>query len=184
MEDGDIIELYWQRSEDAIAETKRRYHPYCTTIVYHILGSFEDTEEVVADTYLKIWNSIPPARPRYFKAFLGRIAHNLAIDRYRAGGMKKYSSLSEVLDELEIAALEDPAEEAQRRALAEAVSRFLYGLDSQTRIVFVLRYWNYDSISAISGKTGIKETTINSMLYRTRKKLKAWLVKEGWNDET
>jgi RNA polymerase sigma-70 factor (ECF subfamily) len=180
MEDQNIIELYWQRSEDAITETKQKYGPYCTKIAYNILASFEDTEECVADTYLKLWDAIPPARPTNLKAYLGRITHNLAINRYRANSGRKHSSLRDVLTELQISELEDPAEEAQRKALADAVSAFLFTLKPDARKVFVLRYWNYDEISVISQKVGLKEATINSMLYRTRKKLKNYLEKEDW----
>ena len=183
MTDDEIIELYLQRSEDAITETKKKYHAYCQAIAYNILASFEDTEEVVADAYLQVWNSIPPTRPVQFKAFLGRITHNLAINRYRANTRQPHSELTEALGELEITQLEDPAEQAQRLALAEAVARFLRGLDPNARQVFILRYWYYDSLAAISRQTGIKETTLNSMLYRTRKKLKAYLKKEGWTIE-
>lgn len=183
MTDDEIIALYLQRSEDAITETKKKYHAYCQAIAYNILASFEDTEEVVADAYLQVWNSIPPTRPVQFKAFLGRITHNLALNRYRSSSRHRHSELTEVLGELGLAELDDPAELAQRGALAAAVSQFLGGLDQPTRTVFVLRYWNYDGLHAISQKTGIKETTINSMLYRTRKKLKAYLKKEGWSHE-
>ena len=181
MEDQDIIELYWQRSEEAITQTKQKYGPYCTKIAYNILASFEDAEECVADTYLRLWEAIPPARPANLKAFLGRITHNLAINRYRANSRRIRSNLNEVLTELQITELEDPAEEIQRRALAAAVSEFLLSLKPDNRRVFVLRYWNYDAISVISKKVGLKEATVNSMLYRTRKKLKNYLEREGWN---
>jgi RNA polymerase sigma-70 factor (ECF subfamily) len=181
MEDHDIIELYWRRSEEAITETKQKYGPYCTKIAYNILASFEDTEECVADTYLKAWEAIPPTRPTCLKAFLGRVTHNLAINRYRANNSKKHSGLRDILTELQISELEDPAEEAQRKALADAVSEFLFTLKPDARKVFVLRYWNYDSISVISQKAGIREATVNSMLYRTRKKLKNYLDKEDWD---
>lgn len=183
MTDDEIVALFWQRSEDAIAEAKKKYHAYCQTIACNILASYEDAEEVVADTWLRAWNSIPPTRPVQLKAYLGRITHNLAINRYRANTRQPHSELTEALGELEITQLEDPAEQAQRLALAEAVARFLRGLDSNARQAFVLRYWYYDSLAAISRQTGIKETTLNSMLYRTRKKLKAYLKKEGWTIE-
>ena len=181
MDDEAIIERYWRRDEAAIPETKRKYHAYCSTIAYNILSSFEDTEECVADAYLKAWDSIPPARPDHLKSFLGRITHNLAVDRYRATSRRKCCGLTEVLQELEITSLDDPEAEIQRMALKEAVSRFLRGLDPQTRRVFVLRYWYYEPVKTISRETGIRETTVNSMLYRTRKKLKTYLKKEGWN---
>lgn len=180
MEDRDIIELYWSRSEDAIAETKKKYHPYCISIAYNILASFEDTEEIVADSYFQAWNAIPPTRPVHFRAFLGRITHNLAINRYRANTRRRHSSLEDVLNELEIAELKNPEDTLEQKELTAAVSGFLRGLDPQTRNVFVLRYWYYDRLSTIGEKTGMKQTTINSMLYRTRKKLKAYLKKEGW----
>lgn len=181
MDDEAIIDRYWQRDESAIEETKQKYHAYCTTIAYSILASFEDTEECVADTYMQTWNNIPPTRPVHFKAFLGRITHNLAVDRYRANSRNRRGGLTEVLRELEITSLEDPEEEVWRIALKDVVSGFLRTLDPQTRRVFVLRYWYYEPVKTISRETGIRAASVNSMLYRTRKKLKTYLTKEGWN---
>ena len=89
MEDEKIIELYWQRSPQAIDETSRKYGAYCMRLSMNILMNREDSEENVNDTYLRTWNAIPPQRPQFFAAFLGRIARNLALNRYKARAAEK-----------------------------------------------------------------------------------------------
>ena len=89
MKDSEIVELYWNRSEDAISETKEKYGWYCTSIAYRMLSSIEDSEECVSDTYLQAWNSIPPNRPDNLKAYVGKITRNLALNRLRANTTQK-----------------------------------------------------------------------------------------------
>ncbi|MBO4915274.1 MAG: hypothetical protein J5449_08720, partial [Oscillospiraceae bacterium] len=83
MQDTEIIELYWARSERAIPATSERYGSYCTGIAWNILHSREDTEECVNDTWLHAWNAMPPHRPSILRTFLGKLTRNLAIDRYQ-----------------------------------------------------------------------------------------------------
>ena len=102
MEDGRIVELYWERDETAIAETQKRYGRYCHSIAYNVLHSDEDAEECVNDTYVRAWNSMPPQRPSRLAAFLGRITRNLALDRYLFDHAQKRARSTElILDELE-----------------------------------------------------------------------------------
>ena len=84
MDDKQIVELYWQRNEQAIAETAAKYETYCMKISQNILSDRADSEENVNDTYLHAWEAIPPQRPAILSAFLGRIARNLALNRYKA----------------------------------------------------------------------------------------------------
>lgn len=181
MEDSKIIALYFQRSQAAIAETKNKYGPYCTAIAYNILASFEDAEECVADTYLKTWESIPPNRPQRLKGYVGRIAHNLAINRYRANNSQKRGQLSQILAELQVVSLEEPQDVLERKQLAEKISEFVRNLPTQKQKIFVLRYWYYDSITAIGDATGMKPERVKTELYRMRQKLKAYLEKEGFS---
>ena len=180
MEDEKIITLFFDRDERAIFETREKYGPYCTAIAYNILSSFEDTEECVSDTYLRAWNSIPPNHPRSLKGYVGRIAHNLALSMFRKQNAKKRGVIQEVLDELQIPDLSDPAETAELKETARLISDFLWTLPEERRRVFVLRYWYYETIPSISRTTGWKETRIKSELSRTRNKLKHYLEQEGF----
>lgn len=102
MDDKQIIELYWQRNEDAIHETSLKYGSYCYSIAHNILSNNEDSEECVNDTWLKAWNSIPPQRPVHLKMFLAKITRNLSFDKYKAGKAAKRGNgeIAVVLDEL------------------------------------------------------------------------------------
>lgn len=180
MEDQAIISLYLARSEAAIKETKEKYNAYCSSIAYNILGSFEETEECISDTYLRVWNSIPPEHPRNFKAYLGRIAANLALSRYRKNHAKKRSSFTEVLDEMEVADFGDPCDELEQKELARVISEFLRKLSPGKRQLFLFRYWYYYPVKAISQKTGLKEERVSVELYRIRTKLKHYLEQEGY----
>ena len=179
MEDEKIIELYFARDDSAILETREKYGPYLTAIVYNILCSFEDTEECVSDTYLHTWNAIPPAHPGNLRGYVGRIAHNLALSRYRHEHTRKRGVLTEVMDELQIYALEDPEETVERKELARSISEFLRTLPAEKRKVFVLRYWYYESLSSIARAVNWKEARVKTELYRMRKKLKTHLIQEG-----
>lgn len=183
MEDSRIIDLYFDRSEDAIAETKAKYNSYCTKIAYNILASFEDTEECVSDTYLHTWNAIPPSRPNSLKGFVGRITRNLSLNRLKANSAKKRGEAVLVLDELQISSLETPYDEVEKKMVADAITGFLRTLSPVKQQMFVLRYWYFEPISAISQKTGWKENSVKSELYRLRSKLKSHLEKEGFRYE-
>jgi RNA polymerase sigma-70 factor (ECF subfamily) len=181
MEDKNIVTLYEQRSEKAIAETREKYGSYCSSIAYSILGSFEEAEECVSDTYLALWNAIPPAKPENFKAYCGKIIHNLALNRYRASKAQKRSSFTEVLEELEIPVLEGPEDALRCKELSAAISAFLRTLPPQKRRLFLLRYWHYLPISDISQETGLRPDKLSVELYRIRNKLKHYLEQEGFD---
>ena len=89
MEDAEIVQMYWDRNELAIPATAENYGKYCRAIAGNILGSREDAEECVNDTYLRAWNSIPPSRPGLLSAYLGKITRNLSLDRWRAQRAQK-----------------------------------------------------------------------------------------------
>ena len=181
-DDQKIIELYCNRSENAIAETAGKYGRYCTAIAYGILGSREDAQECVSDAYLTAWNAIPPRRPADLGTYLGKITRNLSIDRLRTRSREKRGGGEAplALEELEevVAGSDSPENEAVRKELIASLNRFLAGLTQQERYVFVRRYWYLDSLTDISEKTGFSGSKVASMLYRLRGRLKKQLIKE------
>lgn len=183
MEDQDIISLFWARSEEAVAQTARKYGNYCRTIIRHILPCPEDVEECLSDTYLGAWRSMPPQRPRTLPPLLGRIARNAALDRYAyCTAAKRRGGFGEVLDELEGCLGGDSTQEAVDCALlGEAIGRYLAGLAPIQRQVFLRRYWYCDSIGDISNRFSFTDSKVKSMLHRTRMGLKNYLIKEGFS---
>lgn len=182
MTDEMIIDMFWARSEKAIEETDRAYGRYFRYIAYGILRNDEDSKEIVNDTYLKAWHSIPPERPRNLKAFLGRMTRQLSLNRLdmltaqkRGGG--EYPL---VLDELaEVIEDTDQNDKVEGERLARAINEFLRTLSQEQRRVFIRRYWHMASVSEISKDFSISESKVKSMLFRTREKLKQYLIKEG-----
>lgn len=183
MEDGQIVQLYWDRSEDAIAETSEKYGAYCHSISYGILRNNQDAEECVTDTYWKAWNAMPPQRPVRLPAFLGKITRNLSLDRYRRRNAKirRFGQVTVALDELEWSVPDstDMDQVAEQAALTASLERFLQKLPQEKRQAFVLRYWYFRSVQEIAGSLHMTESKVTSLLHRTRKELKAHLEKEG-----
>lgn len=180
MEDNKIIELYWQRDETAIDESRTKYGTYCGTIANNILRSAEDTEECVNDTWFRAWNAIPPERPSRLSVFLGKITRNLAIDKYRKNNAKKYGGGQIVLclDELSECISEDsPIEE--RVVLKDLLNIFLGSLPEKNRNIFLMRYWYLMPIGEIGRQYDLSEGAVKMILQRVRNKLKDYLVKEG-----
>ena len=183
MEDQGILELFFARSEQAIAETDRKYGGYCYSIAYNILSSKEDSEESVSDTYLAAWNLIPPRKPNFLNAFLGKITRHISIDRWRKLNARKRGGKETVLalEELgECTASSDMETEIAQRELARILNDFLENLPETERNVFLCRYWYLDSIEAIVHATGFTQSKVTSMLHRTRGKLRKRLSEEGY----
>ena len=183
MEDNQIIQLYFDRSEDAISQTAVKYGKYCHTIAYNILHNFEDSEECVNDTYLKAWLAIPPQRPRKLAAFLGKITRNLSIDVYRHYTTEKCGGgeMAIALDELGdcISSLGSTNDHVDEMALVDILNCFLASLSSQHRKIFMRRYWYVSSVKEIADEYGITESKVKMFLLRSRNQLKAILEKEG-----
>ena len=183
LEDSKIVELYWQRSEQAVPETAAKYGSYCRTIAYSILGDAEDAEECVNDTYLKAWNSMPTNRPSQLAPYLGKLSRWISLTRLRERSSLRRGGgeLPLVLDEL--AEVVDSGENVQKtvelRELTEAVRRFLAGIDETEAQVFLARCWYMASIAEIAEKFGFTVSKVNSMLHRTRQKLQRYLKEEG-----
>ena len=180
MDDKILIELYWSRSETAVSETERRYGKYCSYIANNILSSKEDAEECVNDVYMALWNSIPPNRPISFSAYLGKITRNLALNMRKAKSrLKRKSEADLVFDELSDILSDKTSDIVDELILKNAVNGFLEGLELKCRIIFLRRYWYMSSIKDISTDYGISEGSVKSILHRTRKRFKEYLVKEG-----
>lgn len=181
-DDQKIIELYINRSEQALSETAGKYGRYCLSIAYGILQSHEDAQECVSDAYLSAWNAIPPRRPADLGTYLGKITRNLSIDRLRTRSREKRGGgeVPLALEELEevVAGSESPENEAVRKELIAGLNRFLSELTQQERYVFVRRYWYLDSLADIAKNTGFSGSKVASMLYRLRGRLKKQLIKE------
>lgn len=185
MEDHQIVDLYWQRSESAIEETEQKYGRYLIRIAYNILSDWEDSEETVGDTYLKAWNSMPPHRPGTLSTYLGKITRETAIDRFRKRTSQKRqaSQYSYSLSELQecVSAGNTTAQDVDLRLLSQAISAFLRTVSPQARSIFVGRYYFMDSIREVAAYYGMSESKTKSMLHRTRMALKAYLKQEGFD---
>ena len=182
MEDSKIIELYWQRDNQAITETQTKYSKYLYKIAYNILKNKQDSEECENDTYLAAWNSMPPNKPQWLSAFLGKITRNLSLKKYRASNAKKRGSNRKNLpiDELYNAVAEARIFEKEQTAqeLAGVLNDFLGTLQEEPRRVFICRYWYCDSISDIAKEFNFTKSKVKMTLLRTREKLLEYLNKE------
>ena len=182
MNDRQIIELYLERKEAAIQATQEAYGRYCYTIAYGILSDHQDAEECVNDTYVSLWNAIPPHEPEYFKGFIGKLTRNNAIKIYerktadKRGGNRTSLVLDEFGECLPDSENGNPADDA---ALKDMLERFLYTLPVKHRRIFLQRYWYAAELGTIAATLGINIDHVKVILFRTRKKLKDFLEKEG-----
>ena len=181
MEDHQIVDLYWQRSEAAISETKKKYEKMLLGISYSLLSSNEDAEECVSDTYLEAWQRMPEDRPAYLGAYLSRIIRCISIDRFRAAHREKRGEAESLTDELSqcIPSGMTPAEEYENGRIAKVINTFLYQLDEDKRRIFVRRYFYSDSISDIATRMRMSVPSVKTTLHRLRTSLKEFLEKEG-----
>lgn len=187
MLDNEIINLYFARNEDAITETDMKYGKYLNRIAFNVLGSPEDSEECVNDTYHSAWNIIPPQIPLSLMAFLGKITRNLSISRYRANhALKRYNGMEIMLSELEECVPDSFSVEGEIEAkeVSGAISAWLRTLGEDDRRMFVRRYWYGIGASELAGEEHITVNRVNVRLCRLRKGLKAYLVKEDICHET
>lgn len=183
MDDDEIIDLYLARDENAISETSRKYGSALLKIAYRILGDFSSAQECENDTYLKVWNLIPPHEPRgYFFAFTARIVRFHAINECRKKSREKRSAIvCELSDEMLECLPSKSNTEAEMHAadLKKIINRYLESCPGPQQIVFVRRYWYCDTIAEIAESCGFTESRVKTMLYRMRKDLKKHLEKEG-----
>ena len=185
MDDKDIVKMYWDRNENAIAETSSKYGGYCHTIAMNILNDPEDTEECVNDTYLNAWNSMPPHKPSMLSAFLGKITRNLSFNRYKAKRTAKRGNgeIEIILDELaEIVSDKENVEDKMIRGeLLHAIDLFLGTLSGKGQGIFIRRYWYSDSVKSIAEMYYCSENTVSVTLSRIRRQLKKYLNERGYD---
>lgn len=183
MEDSRIIELYFQRSEEAISATAAKYGNYCFSIAQNILANAEDSKETVNDTYMACWNAIPPHVPKKFAAFLGKITRRISINRFLAARTSKRGGGEPelALEELSacIPSRLDVEQEMEAIELTKVLNRFVQALPETERRIFVRRYWYLASVEDIAKQFGFSRSKVKSMLFRTRNKLRSVLEREG-----
>lgn len=183
LDDSKIIDLFYERSEQAIDELDKKYGSIIRKTAANILRDRQDAEECLNDTYLGCWNSIPPHKPDPLISFVCKIARNLAVSRLRSEtAAKRNSGLDLVLDELEefIPSKDDVEAECIAKELVSAIDRFLQELDYDERFIFVRRYWYADSVKNIAKAMKCRENRISVRLFRLREKLRITLKKEGF----
>ena len=184
MDDAKIVQLYWDRNEQAISVTANKYGNYCTSIAINILGNREDAEECVNDTYMNAWNSMPPHRPNILSTFLGKIVRNLSFNRYKHNTADKRGGgeLPVVLDELSdlVSGKDDVEQESKHKELVKSIDAFLDTLSPEKRSIFISRYWYTDSISEIAVRHGMNDGAVSMTLNRLRLKLHNYLLERGF----
>lgn len=179
MDDGQIIELFWQRDRQAILETEKSYSLLLLQLAKNITSSKEDAEECVNDTYLKLWNAIPPQRPVSLRNYAAKLVRNQAIDKYRKNLSKgKSENLGFITEELE-GIFGQVESEYDSLELKEIINAFLGQLDKKSRVLFICRYWQAESVKDIAVRFRMKESAVKMRLSRTREKLRKYLEKEG-----
>ena len=184
MDDVKIVETYLQRDENAIAYTAEKYGKRLQSLSYGIVGDRLTAEECENDTYTEVWNSIPPKEPKnYFYAFLCRIVRHISLDRCRKNSaLKRKAHISELSLELEncIPSPDDCEQRIDDMAFAEMLNKFLGGLSAEKRKIFVRRYFFLDRVEDIAKRFSLSEGKVKTTLFRVRKELKDYLIKEGY----
>ncbi len=182
-EDGEIIDLFFKRSQNAISALEEKYGRLLFQVSYNILNNPEDASECVNDTYLGVWNTIPPTKPESLIHYVCSIARNISLTRFRNAHAKRRDGLFVALEELENCIPDQSLEEqVALRQLGQAIDAFLDTLDQKSRLAFIYRYWMGDSVKRISEVLGMSVNNVSIRLSRTRKKLKKYLEEEGYDE--
>ena len=184
LEDDKIIELMENRDESSVSELSKKYGGICGKVARNILRDFTEVEQCLNDTYFKVWNSIPPAKPVSLPAFVTTIARNIAISQMRERRTAKRGGEVEILsfDELDdfVSGTSSIETEAERSEIIDAINKFLYKQSELKRQLFIKRYWGCYSIEELAGDFGLTESNVTVTLTRVRKKLKEYLCKRGF----
>lgn len=184
MDDRDIIQLYWDRNDQAIGETSEKYGRYCKSIAKNILGNEQDAEECVNDTYLSAWNAMPTHWPEQLVTFLGKITRNLSFNKYKFNHAQKRGcgEIVLVLDELAdcVSGVDNVQQEIDRKELVKALNAFVADLSEVKRNLFVRRYWYADPIAEIARAHGMRQGNVAKILERLRKQLRMYLTERGF----
>ena len=181
MEDSEIIELFWQRSDGAISAAEAAYGAMCHGIIRNLLYNEEDTKECVNDVWHSLWNAIPPERPENLTAYIARIARNLAMKRLTRRTAAKRQRETVSYEELSacLPGRETVESTLAGKELARALDAFLDTLDGESRNLFLRRYWFFDSVRVLACTFGMSESKVKVTLHRIRRKLKEYLEKEA-----
>ena len=182
MRDKQIIQLFFERSEEALSIVSQKYGNYCKIIAQNIVGTTYDAEECFNDTLLDVWNSIPPKKPENLRAYMGTIVRNNALDKLKKETAKKRGGkeMSAILDEMSDFSSDYSVEAiAEQHEIIDEINNYLKHLTERKRKVFVLRYWYCCEVSEISAVTGLAEDNVYNILKRERKKLLDYLRKRG-----
>lgn len=184
MDDASIVELFRKRDETAIAELKRKYDNLCIYVAGNFLSQREDVEECVNSVYYDIWNNIPPDNPDNLRIYLCRIVRNTAIKRLQYNtALKRNPKFTVSIDEITDCIPSYTENYPSADLLTDAISQFLKSQNEKYRKIFIRRYWYGDSLADIARFYGMNDKTVATYLFRTRKKLKAFLQKEGYHYE-
>ncbi len=184
MDDSMIIEMYWNRNENAIEETNNKYGSYCFAIADNILNSKEDSDECVNDTWLRTWNAIPPKKPDRFRIFLAKITRNLSFDKYKKKhAAKRSGEMLYILDELSecISGGNTTDDEIDMKLLSESINSFLKSVSARDRTIFLRRYFYAMPVTEIADKMSITTNNVSAILSRMRSRLREHLSKEGFD---
>lgn len=181
MEDEKIIDLYWERKDEAIMETQAAYGRQLQTIAQRIVQSYEDAEESVNDTYLAAWRTIPPKRPKYFFAYLAKICRNFAFGKLDwLDAARRKAEVVTLSEEMELCIPDTSRDSAaEGREITRALNAFLGTLPQENRRLFVRRYWYVDTVAEIAQRYNMSESKVKTRLHRIREKLRVYLMQEG-----
>lgn len=185
MEDIEIVRRFQERDDAAIKELQSKYRNYCSKIAMNILCSREEAEECVNDSFLRIWELIPPNEPNSLRAYLGKITRNLAINRLKSltaekRGNGEITAVYEELSEL-ISDKTNVEQQHENSEMLREINVFLDSLPERNRNIFVRRYWYCDSVKEIARSFGLSENNVSVTLSREREKLKKYLRKRGYD---
>lgn len=183
MKDKEIVTLYFERVENAILETDKKYGKLCRKISMGITNDIRDTEEIINDTWMTVWNTIPPKNPHSLKTYICRIAKNLSLKKYEYNhALKRKSEYEYSLEELNdcIGSKENVEEGIMQEELVHVINQFLGNISEENRILFLKRYWFLYSVKDIAKEARISEKNASMRLARIRKQLKQYLRKEGY----
>lgn len=179
MEDEKIIELFFERSEQAIRELDIKYGKVCHKLSYNIVNNRQDAEECVNGAYLGVWNAIPPSRPNPLLTYVCKIVRNISLKVYYKKGAAKRNSVYDVaMQELEdyLPALNTVEAEIEAKELAHILESFLDTLTKENRVIFMRRYWFSDTYADIAQRVGLTEKNVSVRLTRIRQKMKQYLI--------
>lgn len=184
MDDSIIVQRLLEREEAVLSEVSEKYGKYCKTIARNIVGNDQSAEEIVQDTLMRVWESIPPNRPQRLQPYIGKITRNLSLDAVKSMNTQKRGGkeLETVIDELsDLSESKSDVENlAEQREMLSAINEFLGSLKEDKRKILVLRYWHCFSVADISQIVGISAVNVSSTLKRERKKLMEYLKKRGY----